>query len=185
MSLDHKFCQLSKAKARVQRSEQLQEEAAICHQLGELLVGWLWPGSGLRPAGLPLAQHRVPPSLCLRPQLFPEPPGGPVALSSTFQDARCLKTLALSYNGLGAAALAQALSSLPTHRLLDLELSTVAASKSDPGLMDPGPWAWASGTRLWCSSRLSSENRDALPACQLGPKGCTLDQGPKLFFRWL
>ena len=52
-----------------------------------------------------------------------------MALSSTFQDARCLKTLALSYNGLGATALAQALSSLPTHCLLDLELSTVAASK--------------------------------------------------------
>ena len=61
-----------------------------------------------------------------------------MALSSTFQDAWCLKTLALSYNGLGATALAQALSSLPTHCLLDLELSTVAASKSDPGLMDPG-----------------------------------------------
>ena len=63
MRLDHKFCQLSKTKARAQRSEQLQDEAAVCHQLGELLVGWLWPGSSLHPAGLPLAQHRVPPSL--------------------------------------------------------------------------------------------------------------------------
>ena len=63
MRLDHKFCQLSKTKARAQRSEQLQEEAAVCHQLGELLVGWLWPGSGLHPAGLSLAQHCVPPSL--------------------------------------------------------------------------------------------------------------------------
>ena len=61
-----------------------------------------------------------------------------VALSSTFQDTQCLKTLALSYNGLGDTALAQALSSLPAHSLLHLQLSTVAASESDPGLMDPG-----------------------------------------------
>lgn len=40
-------CQLSKAKARVQRSEQLQEEARSATSW-ELLVGWLWPGSGLR-----------------------------------------------------------------------------------------------------------------------------------------
>ena len=39
MSLDYEFCQLSKAKARTQTSRQLPEEAAICHQLGELLVG--------------------------------------------------------------------------------------------------------------------------------------------------
>ena len=60
------------------------------------------------------------------------------AQSSTFQDAQYLKTLALSNNGLGATALAQTLSSLPAHSLLHLELSTVAASESDPGLMDPG-----------------------------------------------
>lgn len=39
-----------------------------------------------------------------------------------------------------------------------------------------------------CSRRLSAEDRDAahqlLPS-QLGPKACTLDQGPKLFFRRL
>lgn len=38
----------------------------------------------------------------------------------------------------GATALAQALSSLPARSLLHLELSAVAASESDPGLMDPG-----------------------------------------------
>ena len=51
------------------------------------------------------------------------------ALSSTFQDTQCLKTLALSYNVLGDTALAQALSSLPAHSLLHLELSAVAATE--------------------------------------------------------
>ncbi|XP_059971458.1 tonsoku-like protein isoform X1 [Mesoplodon densirostris] len=199
------------------------------------------------------------------------------ALGSAFQGAKCLKTLSLSYNGLGASALAQALQSLPARTLLRLELSSVAASKSDPGLTEPvvsyltkegcalehlglsanhlgdeavrdlsrclplcpslvsldlsanpkiscagleellsalqgrpqglsflglsgcavqGPL----GLRLWdnltvqlqelqlCSRHLSAEDRDALHQLlpsQLGPKACTLDQGPKLFFRHL
>lgn len=56
------------------------------------------------------------------------------------------------------------------------------------------------GLRLWdnltvqlqelqlCSRRLSAEDRDALHQLlpsQLGPKACTLDRGPKLFFRHL
>ncbi|KAB1257925.1 Tonsoku-like protein [Camelus dromedarius] len=60
-----------------------------------------------------------------------------VALDNAFRDAKCLKTLALSYNVLGATALAQALQSLPAHTLLRLELSAVAASKSDTGLVEP------------------------------------------------
>ncbi|XP_057592710.1 tonsoku-like protein isoform X2 [Hippopotamus amphibius kiboko] len=200
-----------------------------------------------------------------------------VALGSAFQGAKCLETLSLSYNGLGAKALAQALRSLPAHRLLRLELSSVAASKSEPGLTEPvvsyltkegcalehlslsanhlddesvrdlsrclpvcpslvsldlsanpkiscagleellsalqerprglsflglsgcavqGPL----GLGLWdkvmvqlqelqlCSRRLSVEDRDALHQMlpsQLGPKACTLDRGPKLFFKRL
>nr|XP_031546329.1 tonsoku-like protein isoform X2 [Vicugna pacos] len=60
-----------------------------------------------------------------------------VALDNAFRDAKCLKTLALSYNVLGATALAQALQSLPAHTLLRLELSAVTASKSDTGLVEP------------------------------------------------
>ncbi|XP_011373143.1 tonsoku-like protein [Pteropus vampyrus] len=59
------------------------------------------------------------------------------ALGSAFQDAKHLKTLSLSYNVLGATALAQTLQSLPAHTLLRLELSSVVASKSDSGLMEP------------------------------------------------
>ncbi|XP_039109989.1 tonsoku-like protein isoform X2 [Hyaena hyaena] len=59
------------------------------------------------------------------------------ALGSAFQDAKYLKTLSLSYNILGTTALAQALQSLPTLTLQRLELSSVAASKSDSGLIEP------------------------------------------------
>ncbi|XP_034868070.1 LOW QUALITY PROTEIN: tonsoku-like protein [Mirounga leonina] len=59
------------------------------------------------------------------------------ALGSAFQDARHLKTLSLSYNSLGTAALAHALQNLPAHTLQRLELSSVAASKSDLGLVEP------------------------------------------------
>ncbi|XP_029778912.1 tonsoku-like protein isoform X1 [Suricata suricatta] len=59
------------------------------------------------------------------------------ALGSAFQDAKHLKTLSLSYNILGTTALAQALQSLPAHTLQHLELSSVAASKSDSNLMEP------------------------------------------------
>lgn len=52
-------------------------------------------------------------------------------------DAKHLKTLSLSYNVLGATTLAQILHSLPAHTLLRLELSSVVASKSDSGLMEP------------------------------------------------
>ncbi|XP_016072127.1 PREDICTED: tonsoku-like protein [Miniopterus natalensis] len=38
MSLDRELRQLSKAKAKAQNSGQLREEAALCHQLGELLA---------------------------------------------------------------------------------------------------------------------------------------------------
>lgn len=38
MSLDRELRQLSKAKAKAQRSGQLREEANLCHQLGELLA---------------------------------------------------------------------------------------------------------------------------------------------------
>ncbi|XP_006830846.1 PREDICTED: tonsoku-like protein [Chrysochloris asiatica] len=38
MSLEREFRQLSKAKAKAQRNGQLREEAALCHQLGELLA---------------------------------------------------------------------------------------------------------------------------------------------------
>ncbi|XP_037855893.2 tonsoku-like protein isoform X4 [Chlorocebus sabaeus] len=39
MSLDRELRQLSKAKAKAQRAGQRREEAALCHQLGELLAG--------------------------------------------------------------------------------------------------------------------------------------------------
>lgn len=52
-------------------------------------------------------------------------------------EAKCLKTLSLSYNILGATTLTRVLQSLPTHNLLHLELSSVAASKSDSGLVEP------------------------------------------------
>ncbi|XP_008832636.1 tonsoku-like protein isoform X2 [Nannospalax galili] len=39
MTLEQELRQLNKAKARAQRSGQLREEAACCHQLGELLAG--------------------------------------------------------------------------------------------------------------------------------------------------
>lgn len=52
-------------------------------------------------------------------------------------DAEHLKTLCLSYNALGAPSLARTLQSLPTHTLLHLELSSVAAGKGDSGLMEP------------------------------------------------
>ncbi|XP_042525395.1 tonsoku-like protein isoform X1 [Dipodomys spectabilis] len=58
------------------------------------------------------------------------------ALSSAFQDAEHLKTLSLSYNALGPAALARVLQSLRVCTLLHLELGSVAASKSNLGLMD-------------------------------------------------
>ena len=132
MSLDYEFCQLSKAKARTQTSRQLPEEAAICHQLGELLVGWLWPGSDLR---LPRAQHPVPPGLWRRPQLFPEPPDGP---EQHLPRHPVPEDTGPVLQWPGATALAQALSSLLAHSLLHLELSAVAASESDPGLTDPG-----------------------------------------------
>ncbi|XP_075405211.1 tonsoku-like protein [Tenrec ecaudatus] len=38
MSLERELRQLSKAKAKAQRSGQVREEAALCHQLGELLA---------------------------------------------------------------------------------------------------------------------------------------------------
>nr|XP_044999782.1 tonsoku-like protein isoform X3 [Jaculus jaculus] len=59
------------------------------------------------------------------------------ALGSVFQDAEHLKTLSLSYNALGAPALARVLKSLHTHTLLHLELGSVAADKSDLNLMEP------------------------------------------------
>nr|XP_019572634.1 PREDICTED: tonsoku-like protein [Rhinolophus sinicus] len=59
------------------------------------------------------------------------------ALGSAFQEARHLKTLSLSFNILGATALGQTLQSLPAHSLLRLELSSVAAGKSDSGLVEP------------------------------------------------
>ncbi|XP_045716770.1 tonsoku-like protein [Phyllostomus hastatus] len=59
------------------------------------------------------------------------------ALGCAFQDAKQLKTLSLSYNILGTTALAQTLQSLPAQTLLRLEVSSVVASKSDAGLMDP------------------------------------------------
>ncbi|XP_005395946.1 PREDICTED: tonsoku-like protein isoform X2 [Chinchilla lanigera] len=59
------------------------------------------------------------------------------ALGSAFQDAERLKTLSLSYNPLGTPALARTLQSLPTCTLLHLELNSVAAGKSDLGLMEP------------------------------------------------
>ncbi|KAK2503088.1 hypothetical protein MC885_018775 [Smutsia gigantea] len=59
-----------------------------------------------------------------------------LTLGTAFQEARCLKTLSLSYNILGATTLTRVLQSLPTHTLLHLELSSVAASKSDSGLVE-------------------------------------------------
>ncbi|XP_077022599.1 tonsoku-like protein isoform X2 [Tamandua tetradactyla] len=59
------------------------------------------------------------------------------ALGSALQDAEHLQMLSLSYNALGALALAQALKSLPAHTLLHLELGSVAASKNDLRLMEP------------------------------------------------
>lgn len=59
------------------------------------------------------------------------------ALGTAFQDAEHLKTLSLSYNPLGTSALARTLQSLSTGALLRLELSSVAAGKSDLGLIEP------------------------------------------------
>lgn len=52
-------------------------------------------------------------------------------------DASHLKTLSLSYNVLGATALAHTLQNLPAHSLQRLELSSVVSSKSDSGLVEP------------------------------------------------
>lgn len=68
-----------------------------------------------------------------RPGGGEEPDGG----SGLHIDTKCLKTLSLSYNGLGPTALAQVLGSLPAHSLLRLELSSVATGKSGLGLMEP------------------------------------------------
>lgn len=59
------------------------------------------------------------------------------ALGSTFQDAKHLKTLALSYIILGITAVAQALQSLPACILWCLKLSSMAASRSKSGLVQP------------------------------------------------
>ncbi|XP_006162498.1 tonsoku-like protein [Tupaia chinensis] len=59
------------------------------------------------------------------------------ALGSAFRDAKCLKTLSLSYNTLGTPALDRALQSLPARAVLRLELSSVAASECDSGLVEP------------------------------------------------
>ncbi|XP_062935624.1 tonsoku-like protein isoform X2 [Cynocephalus volans] len=59
------------------------------------------------------------------------------ALGSAFQDAEHLKTLSLSYNTLGTPTVARALQSLRAPTLLHLELASVAAGKSDSGLMKP------------------------------------------------
>ncbi|XP_070320427.1 tonsoku-like protein isoform X3 [Odocoileus virginianus] len=199
------------------------------------------------------------------------------AVGSAFQDTKGLKTLSLSYNGLGPTALAQVLGSLPAHSLLHLELSSVATGKSGLGLTEPvvrylsqegcvlehlslsanhlgdtdvralsrclplcpslvsldlsaNPEVSGAGLEellatlqkrpqglsflglsgcavqgplgldLWdkvvaqlqelqlCTRHLSAEDRDALHQLlpsQLGPRVCTLDQGPKLFFRHL
>ncbi|OWK04469.1 TONSL [Cervus elaphus hippelaphus] len=199
------------------------------------------------------------------------------AVGSAFQDTKRLKTLSLSYNGLGPTALAQVLGSLPAHSLLRLELSSVATGKSGLGLTEPvvrylsqegcvlehlslsanhlgdtdvralsrclplcpslvsldlsaNPEVSGAGLEellatlqkrpqglsflglsgcavqgplgldLWdkvvaqlqelqlCTRHLSAEDRDALHQLlpsQLGPRVCTLDQGPKLFFRRL
>ncbi|PNI88698.1 TONSL isoform 2 [Pan troglodytes] len=64
-------------------------------------------------------------------------PSHQTALGSAFQDAEHLKTLSLSYNALGAPALARTLQSLPAGTLLHLELSSVAAGKGDADLMEP------------------------------------------------
>lgn len=105
--------------------------------------------------------------------------------------AKCLKTLSLSYNGLGASALAQALQSLPARTLLRLELSSVAASKSDPGLTEPvvsyltkvcgqggalsqrhlgppriGGWCWEEALHVW------KKQRRGKPSVDLPASGC-------------
>ncbi|KAG8515412.1 Tonsoku-like protein, partial [Galemys pyrenaicus] len=67
------------------------------------------------------------------PGLFPRPPA---ALPSSLQGATGLKSLSLSYNTLGSAALARALQSLPAHSLLHLELGAVAP-RGDSGLVEP------------------------------------------------
>lgn len=59
------------------------------------------------------------------------------ALGRAFLDAKHLKTLSLSYNILGTTTLAQTLQSLPAQTLLHLEVSSMVASKSDSGLVEP------------------------------------------------
>ncbi|XP_045142634.1 tonsoku-like protein [Echinops telfairi] len=59
------------------------------------------------------------------------------ALGGAFQGAEHLKTLSLSYNALGAQALAPALASLPSRSLLHLELGSVASRKGDARLVEP------------------------------------------------
>ncbi|XP_070248665.1 tonsoku-like protein [Myotis yumanensis] len=59
------------------------------------------------------------------------------ALGRAFLDAKHLKTLSLSYNILGTTALSQTLQSLPAQTLLHLEVSSMVASKTDPGLVEP------------------------------------------------
>ncbi|XP_036159599.1 tonsoku-like protein isoform X1 [Myotis myotis] len=59
------------------------------------------------------------------------------ALGRAFLDAKHLKTLSLSYNILGTTALSQTLQSLPAQTLLHLEVSSIVASKTDSGLVEP------------------------------------------------
>lgn len=51
--------------------------------------------------------------------------------------AERLRSLSLSFNALGTAALTRLLQNLPAHALLRLELGSVIASKTDLGLVEP------------------------------------------------
>lgn len=62
---------------------------------------------------------------------------GLTALLAPGSDAKHLKTLSLSYNILGTTALSQTLQSLPVQTLLHLEVSSMVASKTDSGLVEP------------------------------------------------
>lgn len=111
---------------------------------GEKLGSGVWP----TPTPQPPSPGKRPVSCA--PGLGDSSPEGPglcswagwysvelTALLAPGSDAKHLKTLSLSYNILGTTALSQTLQSLPAQTLLHLEVSSMVASKTDSGLVEP------------------------------------------------
>ena len=108
---------------------------------GEMLGSWALESGSCPPQQVPLGRRSLFPCT-VSGRRTPQHSwgGGCVVLTEVLapgSDAKHLKTLSLSYNVLGTTALAQTLQSLPIQTLLRLEVSSVVASKSDAGLMEP------------------------------------------------